>query len=156
MSVKIADIFYKAFQKRDFKTMQSLYAPEATFSDAAFQNLNGKEVRAMWQMLLTNAKDGFALDYHVLQETDTKATIMWVATYTFSKTNRKVVNKIKAEWVIENGLIKNHIDTFNFHTWAKQALGTIGLLLGWTSFLKNKVRTEARKNLSNFIQKNNL
>lgn len=29
--------------------------------------------------------------------------------------------------------------------WSKMALGTPGLLLGWTSFLKNKVRKEYEK-----------
>lgn len=152
MSKSIAHTFYTAFQKKDFQTMQKLYADDATFSDPAFQNLNANEVRAMWEMLLTASKD-LRLDYQILEETDKKASIMWVATYTFSKTNRKVVNKIKATWTIENGLIKTHIDHFNFHTWAKQALGTVGLLLGWTSFLKNKVQTQARENLTKFIQK---
>lgn len=34
--------------------------------------------------------------------------------------------------------------------WARQALGTKGLLLGWTPLLKNAVRAQARKGLKAF------
>lgn len=142
--------FYKAFQQRDFKTMQSLYAEDATFSDPAFLNLNAKEVRAMWEMLIKRGKD-LQLTYQILTEKEGQARAEWIATYTFSKTGRKVTNKIVAHMTIENGLIKTHQDVFNFHTWAKQALGTIGLLLGWTGFLRKKVQQEARKNLEKFM-----
>jgi hypothetical protein len=55
-----------------------------------------------------------------------------------------VINKIKANFVFENGKIKEHKDSFDFYKWAKQALGFKGLLLGWTSFLHNKVKQQAR------------
>ena len=44
---------------------------------------------------------------------------------------------------IENGTIIKHTDEFNFYKWSKMALGTPGLLLGWTSFFRNKVRKGA-------------
>jgi hypothetical protein len=34
------------------------------------------------------------------------------------------------------------------------ALGTSGLLLGWTPFMKGKIRKMAIQNLANFIAKN--
>ena len=37
--------------------MQSLYHPEAHFSDPVFTSLNSAEVKAMWQMLVTAGKD---------------------------------------------------------------------------------------------------
>ncbi|HPM68974.1 MAG TPA: nuclear transport factor 2 family protein, partial [Piscinibacter sp.] len=38
-------------------------------------------------------------------------------------------------------------------TWSRQALGTPGLLLGWSGFLKDKVRAKAAGNLAAFKQK---
>lgn len=152
---QIAHAFYQAFQKKDFKTMQGLYADNATFSDPAFPNLNAQRVRAMWEMLLTASKD-LHLEYQILEETAQQVKTQWIATYTFSKTGRKVVNKIVATMAIENGLIVAHKDVFSFHKWASQALGTVGLLLGWTGFLKKKVQTTARHTLDIFIQKEGL
>ena len=65
----------------------------------------------------------------------------------FSVTGKKVVNHIKANFEFENGKIIKHNDHFNFYTWAKQALGFTGVLLGWTPFLKNKIRSTAANNL---------
>ncbi len=49
--------FYSAFQQKDFLVMQSCYHKDATFSDPVFPNLDSKEVKAMWEMLLKSSKD---------------------------------------------------------------------------------------------------
>ena len=144
--------FYTAFQKKDYKTMQDCYANNATFSDPVFENLNAAEVRAMWQMLITRATD-LALEFKNVAADETSGSAVWMATYTFTSTGKKVVNKIKANFVFENGKIKEHKDSFGFYKWAKQALGFKGLLLGWTSFLHNKVKQQARNNLIKFMSK---
>ena len=64
-----------------------------------------------------------------------------------------MINQIKAAFLIENGKIVKHVDTFSFYKWSKQALGTGGLLLGWTRLLKNKVRQGAMKSLTDFMNK---
>ena len=48
-------------------------------------------------------------------------------------------------------LIATHHDRFNFWAWARQALGTPGLLLGWSPSLKRKVRSTAAGNLKKFL-----
>jgi len=144
--------FYTSFQNKDYKTMQDCYANNATFSDPVFENLNAAEVRAMWQMLITRATD-LALEFKNVAADETSGSAEWMATYTFTSTGNKVVNKIKANFVFENGKIKEHKDSFGFYKWAKQALGFKGLLLGWTSFLHNKVKQQARNNLIKFMSK---
>ena len=144
--------FYTSFQNKDYKTMQDCYANNATFSDPVFENLNAAEVRAMWQMLITRATD-LALEFKNVAADETSGSAEWMATYTFTSTGNKVVNKIKANFVFENGKIKEHKDSFGFYKWAKQALGFKGLLLGWTSFLHNKVKQQARNNLIKFMKK---
>lgn len=143
--------FYTAFQQKDYKTMQELYANNSVFNDAVFSNLSAKETRAMWQMLLTRGKD-LSLMFKDVWSEGNKAGATWIATYTFSATGRKVTNHIKANFVIENGKIVRHTDDFDFYTWARQALGLTGLLLGWTPLIKNKVRKTAKENLEKFIE----
>ncbi len=144
--------FYNAFRNKDYKTMQDCYAEDATFSDEVFVDLNANEVRYMWKMLCIKGKD-LQIEHTNVKADETAGSIEWQATYSFSKTNRKVSNRIKAEFTFSNGKIKIHRDHFNFHTWSRQALGLTGLLFGWTGLLKQKIRSVAKKNLLNFIEK---
>lgn len=49
------------------------------------------------------------------------------------------------------GLIATHRDRFDFWAWSRQALGMPGLLLGWTPFLRSKVRATAAANLQKYL-----
>jgi ketosteroid isomerase-like protein len=145
--------FYTAFQQLDYATMQQCYADAIIFNDPAFGILQGAEAKAMWEMLCKNAKD-FSLTFSNMQLLDEEyATCNWVATYTFSKTGRKVVNHIKAHLRIQDGKITEHTDQFDIWKWSRQALGTPGLLLGWSGYLKNKIHQNARQNLEKFMAK---
>ena len=75
----------------------------------------------------------------------------WRAHYTFSQTGRAVVNDVRATMRFADGLIADHVDAFDFHRWARQALGTRGLLLGWTPLLRNAVRRRARAGLDEYL-----
>lgn len=145
--------FYTAFQKLDYQTMNSCYSDDIVFSDPAFGLLRDEEAKSMWEMLCKNAKD-FSLTFSNIQLLDDEyATCNWVATYTFSKTGRKVVNYIKAFMKLKDGKIIEHSDAFKLSKWAAQALGWKGALLGWTGFMKRKIQNNARKNLIAFIEK---
>ena len=149
----IINRFYSAFQQLDYKIMNACYTEDIIFSDPVFGALRSEEVRAMWEMLCKNAKD-FSLTYSNITLLDEEyATCNWVATYTFSKTGRKVVNSIKAYMRFNEGKIIEHSDAFRLSTWIGQALGWTGKLFGWTSFMKKAVQKNARKNLASFMQK---
>lgn len=139
--------FYTAFQKRDYVTMQSCYHPEARFSDPVFQNLNVQEVKAMWHMLCERGKD-LKISFNVLNEQQ----IFWEANYSFSKTGRKVNNKITATFEFKEGLIFRHTDAFDLWKWSGMALGSAGTLLGWTPFFKSKIRKMGISGLRQFIK----
>ena len=132
--------------------MQSCYADNAIFNDEVFVNLNAEQVRAMWEMLCIKGKDMQISFSDVLTEGG-KGTAHWTAIYTFSKTGRKVTNRIKANFTFEDGKIVKHTDEFDFYHWARQSLGFMGTLLGWTSFLKEKVRKLALSNLKDYMAK---
>ena len=145
--------FYSAFQQKDWKTMQSYYHDEVTFSDPVFQNLKGKEAKAMWHMLALNAKD-FSLEFNSIKASKTAGSAHWEATYSFSRTGRKVVNKIDASFEFKEGLIIKHTDRFDFWKWTRMALGFSGVLLGWSGFMKDKVKETAMAGLRKFIEAN--
>ncbi|MEI7964957.1 MAG: nuclear transport factor 2 family protein [Chitinophagaceae bacterium] len=148
----IIDKFYASFQKLDAAGMNSCYSEDIVFSDPVFGLLRGEQVQAMWEMLCKNAKD-FELTWSTSIELDEEySTCEWVASYTFSKTGIKVVNRIKAHMRFADGKIIEHSDAFSLHAWSKQALGFSGWLLGWSSFYQNKIKIKARRNLLKYIE----
>ena len=63
-----------------------------------------------------------------------------------------VHNIIEAKFEFDQaGLITRHRDSFDFWRWARQALGAPGMLLGWSPFLRGKVRAQAAANLKKFL-----
>jgi len=142
--------FYSAFQRKDFLAMQSCYHPDATFSDPVFRQLSSKEVKAMWQMLLTSSKD-LRVEFNTVHAKDNTGSAHWDAWYSFSRTGRRVHNVIVATFEFRDGLIYRHNDHFNFWKWSRQALGLSGAFLGWTPIVSSKVRNTARKSLDKFM-----
>lgn len=131
--------------------MQACYSDDAVFSDPVFGLLDAAETRAMWEMLCKRAKD-FSLVYGNIQLLDEEyATADWTATYLFSQTNRRVVNKVRAHMRLRDGLIIEHSDAFAIYRWTRQALGLTGLVFGWTAFLNRRIQKQARAGLEKFM-----
>ncbi len=144
--------FYAAFARRDAAAMAACYHPDIVFSDPAFPLLKGPEAGGMWEMLCHRGKD--------LQITLVSASAdaeggkaHWDAVYTFSQTGRKVHNKIDALFAFRDGKIVRHIDRFSFWRWSSQALGPLGLLLGWSWPIKAMVRKKARASLDQWMER---
>lgn len=133
--------------------MQDSYSDQAMFNDEVFKNLDSKQVKNMWEMLVKRGTD-LNLTFSNVQTSGDTGSAEWVATYRFGPKKRPVVNKIKASFVFQNGKIIQHKDCFSFYKWSRQALGMSGLLLGWTSFLKSKVQKTAMKGLTDFMSTN--
>ena len=142
--------FYAAFASHDGDTMAACYAAGARFSDPVFTDLRGEEPGAMWRMLTGRAED-LEVELAEHEADDERGSAHWLADYTF-RTGRKVHNDIRAELRFENGLIAEHDDSFSFYAWARQALGPVGLALGWTPIVRGKVQKEARAGLDEFMQ----
>lgn len=138
--------FYKAFQRLDAEAMARCYTDDIVFSDPAFGELKGEQVRDMWRML-TQRAEGFSLTFSNVAADDRVGQAHWTATYRFSRTGRIVVNRIEARFAFRDGLIAEHRDSFDMWRWARQALGMKGALLGWAPFVQQAIRTQARTTL---------
>ncbi len=134
--------FYAALDRRDAETIAACYAPDATFSDPVFPRLDAAGVTAMWRMLCARGKDLRVVASDITADA-TSGSAHWVATYTYTATGRKVVNRVDAAFTLRDGRIARHVDRFDLHRWMRQALGVKGLLLGWLPPAQRAVRRQA-------------
>jgi ketosteroid isomerase-like protein len=144
----LIDGFYTAFARRDWRTMAAAYDADAHFSDEVF-DLHGADIGRMWRMLCERGTD-LRLQHRDVVADGERVRAHWDAWYTFSATGRPVHNSIDAHFELRRGLIVRHVDAFSFWRWSRQALGAPGALLGWTPWLRSKVRAQAAKGLAAF------
>jgi ketosteroid isomerase-like protein len=130
-SGEVATRFYDAFVKGDVTTMESLYAPDVKFRDEIFTFKDRDGVMGMWR-LLVDPKGGAKFTYKVLSVEGETARVEWIADYKFpsEKFGRKVHNVITATLTIKDGKIVNHVDSFSWEKWSRQAL-PFGKLSTW-------------------------
>ena len=144
--------FYTSFGSRDHRGMAACYHPAVKFSDEIFTDLEGTRAEAMWQMLCERAKD-LKVEVRDIEADNSAGRAHWEAWYTFSATGRRVHNRIDARFEFRDGKIFRHRDSFDFWAWSSQALGLTGRLLGWSSVVKNRVRSQAAGSLAAFLRK---
>ena len=151
-NIQLVEKFYTAFQQLDATAMNSCYSDDIVFFDPVFGLLRGPEATSMWEMLCKNANN-FSLTYgNIIALDEEYCTCDWIARYTFSKTGRQVINKVKANMRFADGKIIEHSDGFSVHQWSRQAFGITGVLLGWNSIFQNKIKNTAKKNLLRFME----
>jgi len=148
--------FYNAFERLDSDTVATCYAADVQFDDEAFSLRGQSQVTGMWRMLCETTKAkalaNWKLVYRGIEARDKTGKAHWEADYRFSATGRQVHNVIDGVFTLdEQSLISTDRDSFNFWNWSRQALGTPGLLLGWTPFLRQKVKSTAAANLKKFL-----
>lgn len=148
--------FYTAFARLDASTMAACYAPDAQFDDEVFSLRGKEEVGGMWRMLCEATRDKgedvWKLKWSGIEADAHQGKAHWEAFYRFSATGRMVHNVIDGKFEFnEQGLITRHRDRFDFWAWSRQALGLPGMLLGWTPFMRSKVKARAAASLKKFM-----
>ena len=147
--------FYDAFARGDGDAMAALYHPDAVFHDAAFGELKGKEIGAMWKMLAASKPKVVASNIKGDAE---GASGHWDADYKFPGTGRDVHNSIDARFEMKDGKILRHQDTFDFQKWALQALpvldklGGLGRFIAGSDLVQGTVRHFAGRGLDQFME----
>ena len=149
---------YAAFARLDADGMARCYADDAVFEDEVFRLTGKREVMGMWRMLVhaveTRGRDEWKLAWRDVHTEGARGEAHWDANYRFSATGRMVHHSIDAHFVFDTtGRIRKHRDRFDFWRWSRQALGTPGVLLGWTPMLRGKVRARADRSLRDFLAK---
>ncbi len=131
------------------------YHPLVEFEDPAFGKLCGDKARNMWRMLCKSSSN-LEITFSNIKLDEEKGTANWEAKYVFSKTGRKIHNKISAEFEFNDGKIIKHKDSFNLYYWTIQAFRFKGFLFGWAPFFKSKLNMETNKLLEIFERRNKL
>lgn len=152
-NLKIIERFYWAFSKRDAQKMLECYHKDVVFQDPAFGTLKGERARKMWKMLLSKKDSDLKIILKNCSVDKNKGNAEWVAQYTLTDTNRKVVNHVSAIFKFKDGKIIEHIDKFDLWKWTRQALGIKGYVLGWTPFMKKKIQQKLNQKLDKYIYK---
>ena len=148
--------FYDAFARLDADTMAACYAPDVTFEDEVFRLQGRREAGGMWRMLCAatqaRGREDWRLDVSDVAADERSGRAHWDAHYCFGATGRRVLNRIDAHFEFnDQGLISRHRDHFDFWAWSRQALGAPGWLLGWSPWLRARVRAQARASLNRFL-----
>lgn len=150
-NAELIERFYRAFDAGDGEAMAACYAPGVWFSDPVFPTLKGARAASMWKMLTAGkAESGLRVELLEHEADEKTGSAHWKARYTFVETGRPVINDIRATYRFEDGRIIEHRDEFSFYLWARQALGPVGVLLGWTPILRSAVRRKAGRRLEQF------
>jgi len=145
--------FYTSFAERNINAMLECYHPDIVFEDPAFGRLEGKRACFMWKMLLSKKESDLIVTFKNSSADEHQGKADWIAEYTLSETNRKVVNHVSAKFKFKEGKISEHIDHFDVWKWSRQALGISGYILGWTPFMQNKIQQKLNGRLDKFIDK---
>jgi ketosteroid isomerase-like protein len=145
--------FYDSFAKGNIESMIECYHDDIVFEDPAFGTLKGETAKNMWRMLLSRREATTEITYSDVQETADGGTAQWIASYIYGPKKRKVVNHVSAQLTISEGKIITHTDTFDMWKWTQQALGASGYLLGWSSFMQNKIQQKLSGLLKKYVDK---
>ncbi|MBI5840009.1 MAG: nuclear transport factor 2 family protein [Chloroflexi bacterium] len=144
--------FYEAFHSRDAAGMNACYHPNVVFTDPAFGRLEGRQAFAMWAMLCSRAKD-LQVTAGDIRADENTGSAYWEAKYSFGPKRRPVHNVVSANFVFRDGKIIEHTDSFSMWKWSGMAIGLIGILFGWTSFLKSAIQKSANRQLNDYMQR---
>ncbi|KAA6346349.1 hypothetical protein EZS27_006131 [termite gut metagenome] len=145
--------FYQSFASGDVESMITCYHDDVVFHDPAFGTLHGERAKSMWRMLLNRADGNIKIQFRNVEANDISGRADWLAEYHYGPHKRKVINNVSAKFEFKDGKIIKHTDHFDLWKWTKQALGTTGYLLGWSTFMKNKIQKMTNDSLAKFISK---
>lgn len=150
-NAEVISRLYSSFEKRDAAGMAGCYHADAFFEDPVFGRMPGWRAKAMWRMFCDGDSD-LRLEVSGVSADASAGAAHWDATYTFPATRRKVINRIDAAFRFKDGLIVDHLDSFDLWKWASMALGLRGTFLGWLPPVQNAIRTQANRRLDSFIK----
>ncbi|MDA8886313.1 nuclear transport factor 2 family protein [Bacteroidia bacterium] len=131
--------FYSVFARGDAERMSQCYHDDVLFTDPAFGTLKGEQAKSMWKMLIERSNGNIDIQFNDIKADSHTGSAKWTAKYEYGPQKREVINHITATFEFKDGKIIAHRDDFDMWKWSRQTLGTTGVLLGWSTFMKNKI-----------------
>lgn len=148
---QLIDRFYTALASRDIDTMLSCYHENVIYNDVGFGIQKGENAGTVWRFLIENGDKNAIINVSDIQISETKGQAIWTAKYTFGQ--RKIKNKITANFQFKNGKIIYHKDDYDLWKWSQQAFGLVGYLIGWSPLFRWLIRWQMQRLLSNYKSK---
>lgn len=136
--------FFGALAARDAARLAGCYHPLATYSSPLFPDLRGALPALMWRLALDRAPD-LRIDWDVAFADPRKAQVKWTARWRQGTTERRLA--VASTLSIWDGRIVRHVDEFRFPSFAAQALGVRGRLLGWNAAWRRRLQRRVRAGL---------
>ncbi len=150
-NLELIQRFYAGFAAHNSVQMNACYHREIIFHDPVFSTLDYEKVTGMWDMLCQNGKD-LIVTLVKAEADDHSGTAEWTAEYTFSATGRYVQNQVTSKFGFKEGLILTQKDDFDLWKWTRMALGSTGVLLGWTPMLQKALQKKVKKALNTHLK----
>lgn len=150
---EIIEKFYTSFSEGNSKGMTECYHKNVVFQDPVFGTLKGEKAFKMWEMLLSRKTDTTKISFENIVTNNDTGSVNWKAEYLYGKQKREVTNLVSANFKFKDGFIIQHIDTFDLYKWTKQAMGPVGYLMGWSTFMKNKIQKTTNEQLATYMSK---
>jgi ketosteroid isomerase-like protein len=135
---QLIENFYTAFRNNDSHGMINCYHENIVFEDPVFGRLKGEKAKDMWKMLIKRSEGKIQVFFKNVKADNINGSAEWEAIYNFSKTGRKVHNKVTASFEFEDGRIIKHTDHFNLWKWSMMALGPVGILFWFNTRIRKK------------------
>ena len=150
--------FFRSYLKRDFVGMQSCLDEDVHFSDYAFDDIHGAQVRAMWQWFCTRTPPITMLGYKVLREDGDQVIARYRIRYLFQLEDkaepRTMDYLIGSTFTLSGGRIVEQKDWFfelSEFEFAKRLVGLPKALLAYTPFLRKVIRRKMADKLADFM-----
>ena len=139
--------FLDSFSKRDFEEMNRMYSDDIVFFDPKVGLLREGIAKKLWKYQYENVNN-FSFSFgEVIQVDEEYYTCENIILYRHPQTKRKIKDKRKSYFRMENGKIVEQSDAFKFYAWNRQAFGIMGWVLGWSTFFQKRVKNNILSSL---------
>jgi hypothetical protein len=140
--------FLASYQKHQAEKMIECLHEETTFSDLAFEKIEGKQVEAMWRWFCEKPVE--VPSFEVAQENGNEVRARYRVRYSVEKGVVDYV--IAAKFTVERGKIIRQVDepTISDYAFAKMVMGFPARLLAFTPLFKRIIRRTMWKKLEDY------
>jgi hypothetical protein len=129
---------------RDAEGADSCYHAEVFLTNPLFARLRGADALRLWRLVFEEASD-WRLEARAISADEDGGRAEWSATYTLG--GRRFATEGRSLFAFREGLVCRHYDAFSLWRWIAQAIGPMGVALGWFGPVRWAVRQRLARRL---------